>query len=443
MTEDFEREAELLRQALRHDADAQAFAPLDTAELLGARGKSTGSSGSQGREEATAESVEAPTLRQAQGSGQAQGSERAHGPRRARGARRPVTAADWGRGILAAAASVALIALGATVLPRLVSGGAAGSAAVPEPPRAGASAAASEADAQATEPASGPLGGAAPAPAQDGWRWESYRDVMVQVPAEWGYDASLTSAWCATADGSGIPSPSSGPFVDLRRGDEPIPAIGCSGEPPSNAQAMHLSFRPRTAAAAKVLGQGDWQESTRELGAARLVVVAEPADADLAREILDSAVQVGADHNGCPAVEPETTAPDIVQLAPQVISVCLYDTVAEPQPSLRSSVELAGDAAAAALAAIEAAPGGGGPDADPAECGPARGASRAVLLLDGVAVGFDFAGCAGNGLADSGAAGGLRRVTADLCRTLLTEPVRVWTGSGPAAEVCLGAIWDR
>ena len=34
MTEDFEREAELLRQALRHDADAQAFAPLDTADKL-------------------------------------------------------------------------------------------------------------------------------------------------------------------------------------------------------------------------------------------------------------------------------------------------------------------------------------------------------------------------------------------------------------------------
>ena len=46
-------------------------------------------------------------------------------------------------------------------------------------------------------------------------------------------------------------------------------------------------------------------------------------------------------------------------------------------------------------------------------------------------------------LADSAAEGGLRRVTADLCRALLVDPVRVWTGSGPAAQVCLGAIWDR
>ena len=177
------------------------------------------------------------------------------------------------------------------------------------------------------------------------------------------------------------------------------------------------------------------------MGGALLTVVAREADAELARQILDSAraVSGGLDHNGCPVVLAEPAeGGSLAGAESDPIAVCLYDN---RDDTLLASAALTGSAATAAWEAILAAPAGGGPDGGADECrSDERGPVRIVLGIGSVGQAtMRFTGCRGNGLADPGVEGGLRRITPELCRALVVPPVAVFSGVGPAAALCLGA----
>ncbi|MEN0069879.1 MAG: hypothetical protein AAGC63_02615, partial [Propionicimonas sp.] len=276
-----------------------------------------------------------------------------------------------------------------------------------------------------------------PGEPQPGWRWESFRDVVVQVPGDWGYDVAPSSAWCINEDWP------TAPYVDLAHNLGAVPAILCEGVMPADKLVPHLVMAPEQVAATESLPDG-WETHRLAVGEVVLTVVTDADGATLAEQILATARVVAVDHNGCPTdAVPATSRVDLAGFAGFPIVVCAYDTDPNAWPGLRSSSRLVDEAATRAWDAIFAAPGGGGPDGTAAQCGGLPADPDTVLLVEGTAVGFAFSGCTGNGLADDGASGGLREVTEDLCRTLLAPPFWMNTSIGPAATRCLGVLHER
>ncbi|MCA0296586.1 MAG: hypothetical protein LCH96_14995 [Actinobacteria bacterium] len=384
--EEFEREEKAFRDAFADEAAGQSFRPLDPATV-------TPASGSEG------------TRR-------------------------------WGRALAAAAAVVAVVLGIGVVLPRVFqsSGVAASSATVAGVPEAagGSEAAGGKAaDAQAPEPTPTAYDGSLPAPAA-GNRWESYRDVMVQVPDSWAYAYAPRSDHCAVKD---LPTT---PYVDLARGERFTMAIQCP-DLRDDEQAMHLTFWPLgTDSSSRTAASSGWQEYRRDVGQVTIVVTAKSGQAALANRILDSAgvVPSGRDPNGCPTSLPDVPASDLASLDGTELTVCLYEADTD-RGAFRSSVALTGSKAADAWRDVLAAPQGGGPDADPATCGTGQ-AWPVVLYVgpDRVPVAAFLAGCTGNGVVDAAASGGLRTLTRGVCHALLVDPVRLSGGFGPAAELC-------
>lgn len=329
--------------------------------------------------------------------------------------------------LLAAAASIVVVA--AVALPAMLTGSPTTMTGAPaEVPaefdtRAGDS---------APESAPAPAGMGLPAP-DPGMRWESYRDVAVQVPESWGYAVAPGTDWCA--DEASLPAE---PYVDVDRGNRPVRAIACGERFPADGLVMHLSFSPAG-------GPEPWHPDSatfpvyrRELGSALVTVAARAADAALAERILASAVETRSDHNGCLVKRPDIIESTSWEGVPaDALAGCLYDNATG---WLVSSRTLGGPDATAVWEAVLAAPAGGGPDGNAEECrADDEGPVTVVLGWDGASAVFRFAGCTGNGIVDAGVEGGLRRVTPDLCRAVLQPPVTVFAGVGPAAELCLAA----
>lgn len=344
-----------------------------------------------------------------------------------------------GWSVAAAAAVVVGVVglLGFAVLPYLQQAQTAGTAAVPE-------AAPADAGGEESPPqmAPAPARDAALPPPQPGWRWESFRDVAVQVPQEWGYGFAPTSAWCISEDWT------EAPYVDLARGGGMVPAILCEGVIPADKLVPHLVLSEPSAAPAESLPDG-WSYHRLDVGSVTISVLTDAAGDELAGQILASAVISQVDHNGCPAAVPSGDSGALSQLAGAPLAVCLYDFDAPGVLGLRASVGLTDAAADAAWQAMAAAPPGGGPDDDSASTcqeptpDPSAGPqpdSVAFVVVDGQAFRFAFSGCTGNGLSDPSPGSPLREVTSQLCRTLLVPPLWVDTAFGPAAEVCLAAV---
>jgi len=348
--------------------------------------------------------------------------------------RRRTAGSGWSTGVAAAVIIGVVAVLGATVIPMLgLSGGnpaaASAPAGAPEP-----SAQPQVESAPEVGPASVPDG---PAQPQPGWRWESFRDVVVQVPADWGYGVAPSPAWCISAEWPAAP------YVDLAHNLGAVPAILCEGVMPADKLVSYLVMAPEPVATIESLPDG-WTAHRQTVGAVVVSVVTDDAGAALADQILATAQQVPADHNGCPTdAPPATTDVDLAGFAGFPIVLCAYDTNPSAWPGLRSSSRLDGADASQAWDAIFAAPPGGGPDGTEAECGGLPADPDTVLLVEGTAVRFQFTGCTGNGLADAGAEGGLREVTEDLCRTLLVPPFWMNASSGPAANRCLAVLSER
>ncbi|MGV8907357.1 MAG: hypothetical protein ACOH1Y_00100 [Propionicimonas sp.] len=384
MNEDFEREERAFAEALRKDAPVESFRPLDPEALKAAAGVG----GRAGR------------------------------PR-------------WLKGLAAAAAVVVVVGAGAAILPGLVGSRASSVSGLPEVYPAGGAASmdAGDRSSGSAGPATVTNGYAAPA----GFRWESYRNVQVQVPDDWGYASAPQSDYCISTR---FPTE---PYVDLNRGGRAVAAIGCGDALRDDQQAMHLSFTSIDSDPPWSSGSTIWRQVSREVGEARITVTARAGDSELVTRILDSAVVVpaGTDPAGCPVIMPTVPAVGLAGLDGSALTVCLYESDRQ-RGAFRSSVTLSGTEAAAAWESVLKAPEGGGPNMSATTCGAAQG--WPLLLLVGtqkVPVAASVAGCEGNGVADSAAAGGMRSVTRPLCQALMVDPVRIFGGAGTSAALCM------
>lgn len=376
MSEDFEREERAFAEALRGSVPVESFRPLDADAIKAA----------------------------------------AHPARPAR--------SRWLRTMAAAAVLVVAVGVGAALLPRL--GGS--STAVPASDGYAAGGAVPE---TAADRASGE---AAPTKVTSyaGFRRESYRDVVVQVPDTWGYAFAPQSDYCIAEQ---FPTE---PYVDLTRGPGSARAILCTGDLADEQQAMHLTFTPINGEPPFAAPSKVWKQYSRELGQARVTVTARAEESELANRILASAslVSDGRDPNGCPVTLPTVPAVELAGLEAGELSVCLYEAD-DDRGAFRSSARLTGATAERAWQAVLAAPEGGGPDGLASSCGTSPGWPMVLLVgADQVPVAASVAGCAGNGVTDAAAAGQARTLTGELCRALIVDPVRISSGSGPAAEAC-------
>lgn len=278
-----------------------------------------------------------------------------------------------------------------------------------------------------------------------GWRWESFGGVQVAVPGDWGWGVGgqRLSQWCISTSRDRAE-----PIVG-RPGA--VTAVGCSmGEDGVDPRTL-LENTGSVVSLDWVLeekpGTTHEGDSTTVVLAGVAVTVVAPAD--LRERIVATVheVQGPRDAFGCPTTDPVWTDPgrrpdpgvDVATLSGvSAVSVCRY-AVADPaarfpgdREPLFSSARLAGDAARDVLAAIAAAPPGGGPD-NPGDCLPdySYGDDLIVLRVTSDAgestVHARYSGCDHNGF-DDGVT--VRRLTREAMQPLLAGPNRLLSFSG-------------
>ncbi|QIG41777.1 hypothetical protein G5V58_02380 [Nocardioides anomalus] len=183
-----------------------------------------------------------------------------------------------------------------------------------------------------------------PGAGDEGFRWESWHGVTVQVPDTWAPGA--LSTWCLTADE---------PVPHVQRPGGATAAIACSPQ-----QTYGLSFQEVDAGADfawPVVHQagGGWPEENvvggRGIGGVLITVATR--EETLAQRILDSAHAIGpdGDPNGCTS----RLGGDPVAAPEGALSVCRYDDTG----LLEQSEALVGQPAGDAVRALQAAPPAG------------------------------------------------------------------------------------
>ncbi|MEV8378689.1 hypothetical protein AB0P21_38470 [Kribbella sp. NPDC056861] len=183
----------------------------------------------------------------------------------------------------------------------------------------------------------------------EGWRWESYRTIQLQVPSDWTYGTTDRPACMVQKKEP--------PYVG-RPGM--VPSIGCQSWVLGPAvRSPYLWFASSRLVGSQDAGDG-WVEETREFDNVKVTVFA--GDAAQRRRIFDTVTPiVSVDGNGCPPVvpiaAPRTGNPLATVGAVRSISVCSYGAQV-----LTASSTLPADRARSTVAAILAAPRGGGPN---------------------------------------------------------------------------------
>ncbi len=308
---------------------------------------------------------------------------------------------------------------------------------------------------------------------QPGWRWESYLNVAVQVPEEWGDDYARGPDWCAEGADAALRTP----YVALPAGA--TLSIGCPEEGPANPlnpqvprrlNETHVTFvtgevtqRPVTHA-----DDGDWHLRAKQMtGLVKVSVLADDAHLDVAEQIVASARVVFVDARGCPTAASVIDVPEKTPAPPagtrldqwrdvDQVRICQYyrgleltdfassDTPAGGTPApmgdlpeLKGSRLVTGDEAAALVAALQAAPEGSGPNS-PGTCAKGFNGDDA-LTMDffsgdrqvGTAYVY-YSGCRGNGIYDGTT---VREIT-DACRTWFGGRVVLTSTSGNLGERC-------
>jgi hypothetical protein len=288
-------------------------------------------------------------------------------------------------------------------------------------------------------------------PPDDGWRWDFYRDIRIQVPTAWEYGDEPGSDWCV-GEGAGLPKD---PYIALDAGGIVL-GIGCpstdggpgfSDEPPTDLWATHVALtRLEPNDQASVSQRDGWWILKQPVG--HVLVKAVGKDRPVVDRIVASATGVDDDSGGCsphsplqdsafPSPEP---AFDIEQLTSvDAITVCSYDLV-PAGTGLLGVYTMEGVDADAELRALQAAPVGGGPDR-PSDCYPDDPGDAALQLR--LTSGSDthtvhtmyvfYSSCHDNGFDDGTA---LRELTKSACIPLAHEPVRLTSGSSASFERC-------
>jgi len=128
-----------------------------------------------------------------------------------------------------------------------------------------------------------------------GWRWESYKTVQVQVPADWSQYISGPAPCTAIASSN---SSSSKPVVGRFNGWLGRSSYVCEDAVlPAERRLQYLWFNDVQAPGIKQYDAG-WTEETRIVGGVKISVLTQ--DDALRRRILDSARPItGTDYYGC------------------------------------------------------------------------------------------------------------------------------------------------
>ena len=296
-------------------------------------------------------------------------------------------------------------------------------------------------------------------PPDPGWRYESYRDVVVQVPDSWGYASSPGSDWCAaTGQDSGTRFPSQ-PYVDTNNGFGGVLAIGCSNmadpdplgmQAPEQYWATHLSlgspYDPANSVPDGDTEYDGWTRIVATVGHARFTLLADEPHLAVAHRIVDSARVVELDHNGCDATSPIQAglfprpqhAFDLGTIGRvDAIAVCQYSPrTPAGEPGLIASRLLTGTDANAELGALHVAKFGGGPDT-PNTCLHSEPPDTAIVLRLYPGSGRDayvyYDSCVHNGFDDGT---NVRELSEDGCAPLWGDRVQQWAGSSAPYERC-------
>jgi hypothetical protein len=299
-------------------------------------------------------------------------------------------------------------------------------------------------------------GQAALAP-DDGWRWESYQTIEVQVPEVWGYGVTGSPPCLVKKVQS--------PYVGRPGG---VRAIGCRDPlPPIAYRASYLWFdskgrNPTMSArpAERRIVDGrtpgvqpadeGWVEETRLVDGLHVTVLSD--DDSLRRRILDSARLIdGSDANGCtpdhplahqPHGRPASTGGLASLGSVESVAVCRYAIgarVADRRAPLIASSAVTGDAAAALVDAIISAPEGSGPN--DTDCIESYGSDILVLKVQGSnhdqEVAIRYSGCNFNG-ADDGVT--LRQLSANALQPILTGIHRPSSYTRTLYELVVGPV---
>ncbi|ADB30154.1 hypothetical protein Kfla_1050 [Kribbella flavida DSM 17836] len=254
-------------------------------------------------------------------------------------------------------------------------------------------------------------------PAADGWHWESYRTVQVQVPDGWA-DSSYSHLWtcpdreilAAAGTPTDRPAPRRQPLVG-RPYRGAVFTIDCGPVSPLPERVPHLWFGEGNRTTGVTQYDHGWADEVRIVNGIRLTVFSN--DPALRRRILDSAEPIGTtDAYGCAPTAPDFLAAGRPPSGPGLtgigevssIKVCAYafDSRAGG-PALSAGDEITGDQARRLTDALRAAPEGSGPN-EPYNCRTPDERDDILLTLRGSAgeqqVALRHSTCDFNGIDD-------------------------------------------
>jgi hypothetical protein len=271
-------------------------------------------------------------------------------------------------------------------------------------------------------------------PAPDGWRWESFRKVELQVPATWGYDGS-PSQWCVSwREAKPLP------FVN-RPG--PSTMAHCPEVPDLDSRTPYVSFDGGEAGL-RSFDHG-WAREARSIAGTVVTIFSD--DPALRARIFASAREItGTDVNGCAASHPAAADPTTRPTSGgglgmvgdiQSVSVCGYMLPSAGKVTLFTGRTFTGTAATGLVDAIRSAPAGSGPNNPPDVCVPDDLGERVyVLVVHGSQhdqeVIVRYAGCQHNGTDDGDTE---RRLTTDVLSAILTGADRHGSMSGAVGNL--------
>ncbi|WP_432945344.1 hypothetical protein ACQPXM_05315 [Kribbella sp. CA-253562] len=202
----------------------------------------------------------------------------------------------------------------------------------------------------------------------EGWRWESYGTVQVQVPDSWT-DTSYSHLWsCGPIIRSSEDVPKTPQVGRPLRGS--VPMIGCPEVPELAERVPHLWFGEVNRSPGVYRYDHGWLEEVRVVGGVHLSAFGN--DPAVLKRILDSAQPIdGKDAYGCSPKAPPVvgegrrpTGPGLGGIGEvESIRLCGYGIDGLPREArLLAGGEIPGAEARQLVAALRAAPAGTGPN---------------------------------------------------------------------------------